>query len=413
MVRRVPGGWLLMSRRTIANLVFFVIVFFVMCAWAASNIITIDQIDNPYPIKGEFSAASGVTPNAEVAYLGVHYGRVSSVERIPGGVRMTMKIDDGKQIPKGSIARIFRKSAIGEPYIDFKPPEGYKDGGPYIGKNDTVPVSQTQVPLEFSELLRAANALLANVDPNKAGDLVHELATALNGRTDDLRSLTNSFDQLTQTFVAKSDVLDRLATNNTAITKVLADHATDFGQSLTNLRLLADSLASSTGDTSYVLDNGSRLVGELANLVSDEKAPLDCTLKSLTDVIGMTVSRLPGTEYILRNGPDADSKFYSTRDEMPDGLWVRVNLLVDPSNPSEQYNPPLLLPPHRDVPACSSQVASGGGQSFVPADALAASRIPSGTSLPATGGALFAALSGILLAMTAGVRILTTRARAR
>src|SRR5438128_11972160 len=121
-----------MSKRTIANLVFFLLVFFVMCAWAVANIITIDQIDNPYSIKGEFSAASGVTPNAEVAYLGVHYGRVSSVERMPGGVQMTMKIDDGKKIPKGSIARIFRKSAIGEPYIDFKPPEGYKDGGPYI-----------------------------------------------------------------------------------------------------------------------------------------------------------------------------------------------------------------------------------------------------------------------------------------
>lgn len=402
-----------MSKRTIANLVFFLLVFFVMCAWAVGNIITIDQIDNPYPIKGEFTAASGVMPNAEVAYLGVHYGRVSSVERMPGGVRMTMKIDDGKQIPEGSIARIFRKSAIGEPYIDFKPPEGYKDGGPYIAKNETVPLKDTQVPLEFSELLRAANALLANVDPHKAGDLIHELATALNGRTDDLRSLTTSFDQLTQTFVAKSDVLDRLATNNTAITKVLADNADDFGQSLTNLRRLADALAASTGDTTTLLDSGTTLVGELANLVADSKGDLDCTLKDLTDVIGLTVSRLPGTEYILRNGPDAFSKFYSTRDELPDGLWVRVNLLTAPENPPAQYIPPLNLPAPRAVPGCASTITpASSGRDFVPADILAASRT-SGGSLPATGGAAFAAVAGTLVALAAAARILTTRARAR
>ncbi|MGI8663589.1 MAG: MCE family protein [Acidimicrobiales bacterium] len=401
-----------MSKRVVVNLIFFLFVFFVMCAWAVANIVTVDQIENPYSIKADFSAASGVMPNAEVAYLGVHYGRVSSVERETGSVQMNLKIDDGKQIPKGSIARIFRKSAIGEPYIDFKPPQGYTDGGPYIGRDETVPVTDTEVPLEFSELLRAADALLANVDANKAGDLVHELAVALNGRGDDLRSLTNNFDRLTQTFVAKSDVLDRLATNNTAITKVLADHADDFGRSLTNLRLVADALAASSGDTSTVLDQGTQLVGQLANVVADSKGNIDCTLKSLTNVIGLTVDRLPDTDYLLRNGPDAFSKFFLTRDQEPDGLWVRVNLLVDPSSPPTQYIPPLQLPAERQVPSCASTIApAASGRDFVPADVLAASRTGGG-SLPATGGAALLALSGLLLAVAAGARIVTTRARA-
>src|SRR6476620_806233 len=96
-----------MSRRTLINLIFFVGVFVVMCIWAVQNIVTIDQIDKPYTITGEFNAASGILPNAEVAYLGVHYGRVTSVTRetgqqscgtqggqpVDGCVKMTMKID--------------------------------------------------------------------------------------------------------------------------------------------------------------------------------------------------------------------------------------------------------------------------------------------------------------------------------
>ena len=104
-----------MSKRTLINLVFFLFVFFLMCFWAVRNIVTIDRIDQPYTVTGEFAAASGILPNAEVAYLGVHYGRVTAVERktgsencgelagepVLGCVKMTMKIDrDKKDIPK-------------------------------------------------------------------------------------------------------------------------------------------------------------------------------------------------------------------------------------------------------------------------------------------------------------------------
>ena len=64
MVRDVPGTGLLMSRRTVINLVFFVFVFLLRCVWAVQNIVRIDAIDKPYTISGRFDAASGVLPNA-------------------------------------------------------------------------------------------------------------------------------------------------------------------------------------------------------------------------------------------------------------------------------------------------------------------------------------------------------------
>ena len=167
-----------MSKRTVVNLVFFLLVFFYMCFWAVNNIVTVDAIEKPYTLTGDFAAASGVQPNAEVAYLGVHYGQVSSVERETGGVKITMKIDrNRKDIPKTSVARIFRKSAVGEPYIDFKPDDGFdpKRAQPndYLKDGDHVARDRTSNPLEFSELLRSAAALLHNIDPDKAGSLIH------------------------------------------------------------------------------------------------------------------------------------------------------------------------------------------------------------------------------------------------
>lgn len=397
-----------MSRRTLINLVFFLFVFLVMCVWAVQNIVVIDAINKPYTITGEFKAASGILPNAEVAYLGVHYGRVSSVESVTGGVKMTMKIDrDKKDIPKQSVARIFRKSAIGEPYVDFQPPAGFdtKSAQPsdFLRDGDAVPVEQTQNPLEFSELLRSASRLLHAIDPQKAGSLIHELALALNGRGDSLRQLTIANDELAATFAAKTDALDRLSTNNTTLTHVLATHADDFGQSITNLSLLADSLKNANGSTAVLLDQGSQLMGQLADLVAAEKGNLDCVLHDLADVIDMSSEpgRLAGTDELLTVGRQAFDDVFSTRDTEPDGVWVRVNLLENPTNPAPQYVPPKSLPAVPAVPACVSNVGSvGHGPDFVPSQALAATTTttPALPALPRTGGGMLVGLAAVLFA---------------
>ena len=408
-----------MSKRIIVNLIFFLFVFFVMLVWAAQNIVSIRRIEQPYEIKGDFVAASGVMPNAEVAYLGVHYGRVTKVEREPGKVQITMDINKGQRIPKHSLARIFRKSAIGEPYIDFQPPKDFDFNSAgdddFIQEGDVVPMEETRNPLEFSELLRSAGALLSQIDAERAGTLVRELALALDGRGESLRTLTKSMDTLATTFAAKTDVLDRLATNNTKLTRVFAEHSTDLGTSITNLKLLAESLKNANGDTAVLLDQGSQLMGQLADLVSAEKTSLDCTLRDLGNLIDATSTpgRLAGLRSMLDNGPQAFGQVFGSRDVLDDGVWVRVNLLASPGDPPAKYDPPHELPVVPAIPACQSTI---GGQShgpdFVPSTVLAQSG-GSGQrrSLPATGGAAMAGVAAMLLVAASAFRWVSRAAR--
>lgn len=419
-----------MSKRTLANLVFFLFVFLVMCVWAVQNIVTVDQIEQPYTVTGEFVAASGILPNAEVAYLGVHYGRVTDVERVTGSdscgtqggqpvngcVKMTMKLDrDRKDVPKEAVARIFRKSAIGEPYIDFKPPDGFDPSKAkpedFLRDGDNVPIDRTQNPLEFSELLRSAATLLQNIDADKAGSLIHELSAALNGRADSLRALTVAADELSATFAEKTDVLDRLATNNTRLTRVLGDHANDLGQSLTNLSLLAESLRNANGDASVLLEQGSELMGQLADLVGTEKGNVDCILHDLGDVIDATSTpeRLEGTDYLLANGKSGFDLVAGAVDNEADGPWARVNLLAEAANPAPQYVPPHTLPAIPAVPACASSIAASSGPDFVPSQALAATTtqsveipgVSTGAELARTGGGRWILAFGTALLLAA------------
>ncbi len=395
-----------MNRRVFINLVAFVGVFLLMCWWAVNNIITFDFIEKPYEISGEFAATAGVSPNSEVAYLGVHYGSVRSVDSSGRKVLITMSIDRGKQIPAGSVARIFRKSAIGEPYIDFKPPDGYQTGDPAMQPGDVVPLERTQVPLEFSELLRSASRVLEAVSPEQTHTLIHELAVALNGRGQALRDLTVSSDALLQTFADKTELLDSLSANATRLTHTVTEHRGSISSAVSDLAALSESLRSVDPDTKVLLDRGTELLGQTADLVSDVKGNLDCVLSDLDDVINVTTTNknLDSLRYTLENLPTGLGYVYMTRDTQPGGLWVRVNLIVNPDNPPQQYVPPTDLPAVPEIPPCVSTLSTGG----VRYDATSTGPVVAPARLPATGGHPAYALVLLLLA-GAGFSLATRR----
>ena len=346
-----------MSRRVAINLIAFVAVFVLMLWWAVNNIITFDFIERPYEISGEFAATAGVAENSEVAYLGVNYGSVSDVELVDDKVVIEMSIQRDKQIPAGSIARIFRKSAVGEPYIDFAPPDDYEGpGGPWIEEGAVIPLARTSVPLEFSELLRSASRILESVDPEQTRTLVHELAVALDGRGEDLRDLTVSSDALLQTFADRTELLDSLTSNSTRLTRTVTERRAALSGAVSDLADLAESLRNVEPETKVLLDRGVRLLDQVGDLVADVKGDLDCVLHDLDDVIDLTTTdaNLENLRATLERGPAGLNYVWMTRDDEPGGLWVRVNIMVETENPARTYVPPRELPEVPQIPPCSS-----------------------------------------------------------
>jgi phospholipid/cholesterol/gamma-HCH transport system substrate-binding protein len=390
----------MLTRRTKINLVWFGFVSLLFIGWAIRNILPLDFVERPYTIKAEFASSLGMQAGNEVAYLGVHYGAVSSVDRMPGGVKVTMKIDRDKHIPAGSTAHLFRKSAIGEQYVDFAPPEGYKGpGGPWIAPGDNVPMARTTVPLEFSELLRSASRLVSQVDPAAVDTVVHELAVGLNGRTDSLRALTEAGDDLSATLAGKTEALDRLAENNTRLTRVVTEHRGSLGDSLSDLREVSASLRAARGDLAKLLDEGGPLLRQVADIVANNKGNLDCDLKVLERVVDATTTpeRLQGLATLLRNAKAGFGGLWDTRDVESDGsVWIRVGLIANPNNPPPQYVPPNQVPPAPAVKPCQSPLRPVSVGNYTPVSASpAAFTRPAGEI--ALVGMLLLVLSGALL----------------
>jgi phospholipid/cholesterol/gamma-HCH transport system substrate-binding protein len=359
--------------RVFVNLGVFAALFLVLLVEATRSIITVGAITHPYTLNAQFTNGIGVLKHSEVAYLGVPVGEVSTVTRVPGGVNVKLSIEKKYRLPRGSIAALGRKSAIGEQYIDFEPPAGYKGAqGGWYPANYTVPMTAdpahldkgyTTVPLEFSELLRSAANLLGAIPPDALSNLLHQAAIGLNGRTDSLRQMAEGGDRLSGELVTRTQAINVLITNNTKLTHLVTDHRQSFGQSITDLKNVAQTLQAAQGDTSRLLDKGAPLLQQTADIVATEKGNLDCSLKSLGSLIDMSSTARKEQELgtLLDVGPRAFGDVWDSIDFGPgptgtnySGPWIRVGMIQNSSNPAPASVPPKAQPAPPPVPACSS-----------------------------------------------------------
>lgn len=394
----------MLRRRVIVNLAVFAAVAIAFVAWAVTNLVTIDFIENPYEVTADFEDAMGVLPNAEVTYLGTQAGGVSSVERIEGAVRITMKLDNDVSIPADATAHIFRKSALGEQFVDFQNPEELEPDGPVLEEGAHIPIERTTIPIEFADTLRAAEALLESIDPEDLGTITRELAVGLQNREDDLRSLIVEGDRLSRTFAERTDTLDRLASANTRLTRVFAEHSDSLVAALEDLRAVSQSLGEASSDVGPLIEDGAEVFADLVPVVRDHRDSLVCVFNAVDDVLDVstTDADLEDLETLLTDFPVATERLQTVLDieEGPDSRvhqWVRVDITDSAENEAEDFNPNKETPPPQpEIPACDVEFASTSEPGAEEPDA------PGTGPTPATGGML-AASGGLGLLVLAGL----------
>src|SRR5438477_3751713 len=108
------------TRRHLVNLILVGVVGVVAIAWAAVGLAGI-RFSKPKTITVDLAQTGGALPGAEVAYLGIPIGKVSSARLTPDAVELKLAVR-----PKGPMARELRadvrqKSSLGEPFVDLSP----------------------------------------------------------------------------------------------------------------------------------------------------------------------------------------------------------------------------------------------------------------------------------------------------
>ncbi|GAA4234085.1 MlaD family protein [Actinomadura meridiana] len=287
---------MILKRGVILQLIAFAVITVVGVTIVSVNYIGIGRgvLGKEYTAYVDLTDSGGVFTNAEVTYRGVPVGRVGPIELTENGIRVKLKLNRGKRIPRdGTKAIIANRSAVGEQYIDLEPT---KKAGPYLDEGDpyTIPRQRTTLPVPTAELLRNVDSLVGSVNTRDLGVIVDELGKAFTGSADDLQSLLDDTDRLLKTAEQAYPDTKQLLDNSVTVLGTQRGQAANIRGFARNLNDLTTSLRKDDPALRKTIDNVPGAVNETHKAINQLAPTLPVLLANLTTTGQIISSRKAG-----------------------------------------------------------------------------------------------------------------------
>jgi len=256
--------------------------------------------------------------------------------------------------------------------------------------------TSTPTPPDVGQVVNAADRLFSAVPTGDLEIVIHQLALAFAGRAQDIRTLIEQGDVLSQTTVDYQDQFRQLLADAPPVLDTVAAVGPQLHDALGNTQTLLDLLNQRKNDIINLFHTGTAFAEVTNQVVQVNSANLACLAKDLGDV-GANLSAQPNlsnldaalqlntsffgpVNAITPSGPAASLGPGSPARN--DQTWVRVRLLLPPQQPfAVTYPKPNVIPDTYPGAACLSVFGNG-----VPAghQANAAPPIENGVVIPPT-----------------------------
>ena len=135
--------------------------------------------DEPMTVTAQFDSASGLYEGNVVAVLGMPVGKVTRITPRGGYVEVAFTVDRHVKIPADAQAVTVSTSILTDRHIELTPP--YR-GGPVLENHDTIGLTRTKTPVEFSRVLGVLDRVSKSLEGDGHGG--GPIADVLNGGAD-------------------------------------------------------------------------------------------------------------------------------------------------------------------------------------------------------------------------------------
>ncbi|MEU5876070.1 MCE family protein [Spirillospora sp. NPDC047279] len=346
--------------RIVVNLVFFALLGIVLAVWAVRSIVRVEALERPFPVTADFASSPGLYGGLEVTHLGVRVGQVSSVRLSGDHVAVSLDMDRDVRVPADVGARVLRKSAIGEPYIDLTAATTRGGAGRTLRAGDHIPLSRTAGTTDYKRLFEGLSRTLEAVDPRDGATVVHELATGLEGRGPALNDMIADTGRLTRTLAADAENLDALAEQLTRLTATLTDHRHQIASGINDLAVFSASLRRSRNDLDSLLDHGPGALSDLDRLLQTARPGLDCLLSAAATPTAplLTPANRAKITHVLRLVPTLQALVADITARDASGSYLRVTPVISIAGPARapiEYTSPVPKPVSPSLTLCDAR----------------------------------------------------------
>ena len=292
--------------------------------WSVLGLAGVSVAGDPFApdttrIVADFPRTVGLYEHSRVRVQGIDSGWVTSVEPRVDGVTVTMEIHD-VAVAADAVASLNLKSMIGERYVELSPI--WNGEGPRLESGDRIPRERVHVPAEISEVLDEFTRLAENVDKEPVGRFVSELATAVDGRQDDLAAVVANFGATGRTLAARADEIDTSIVAMQRVMRTLADRDDRMVELVRSAAAVSDALLAQEGALDASLSGIDGLLDEVKELTVNQKEKLVTLLDGLDrvgrvlaahdDDFGQVVDLLPHVAFGYQRAVGRDGEDWYT-----------------------------------------------------------------------------------------------------
>jgi phospholipid/cholesterol/gamma-HCH transport system substrate-binding protein len=293
------------TRSTKIKLFAFALVAVLGMAYLGFTYVGLDRalLGGGYAVAADFEDSGGIFVNAEVTYRGVEVGRVTDMDLVDDGVRVTLRIDPGTDpIPADTDAVVATRSAVGEQYVILRPTS---EGKPFLQDGDVIPQERTDIPIAVEQMLLNLDEFVGTIDQENLRIVIEELGRAFSGSGDDLRRLIDNGDLLLARAEQSLPQTLKLITDGQTVLDTQRDSRSAIREWAADLRLFTDTLVDMDPDLREIVVNAPDAGAALEDLVEDAGPGLGSLVRNLDILNEVQIPRLEGIEQMLITYPDA------------------------------------------------------------------------------------------------------------
>jgi phospholipid/cholesterol/gamma-HCH transport system substrate-binding protein len=288
-----------------------------------------------YPLYVHLASSGNLYQQAVVTLRGAPVGDVHDIALTESGVTLTILIDDKVLLPSRSDLYVRSVSAIGEQFLDFVPKAG---GGPPFSPGDSVPDSDTHMPIPITDVLAGANELVKTLPRDDLNSALTELSAAFTGTSGDWRRVLDASAPLLASAQANLAPTQRLIGDLQPVLNTQVRVGSQTRAALSNLAQFTNALRASDAALRGAIEKTPSLTSSTDDLVRRVRDPLPDLILGLTDVGDVAETYIPNIRHIAIVLPAmidyVQSAIYNS--PVPGALRIYIRSQVDDPPPCTQ-----------------------------------------------------------------------------
>jgi phospholipid/cholesterol/gamma-HCH transport system substrate-binding protein len=285
-----------------------------------------------------------LVPHSDVKVRGLIVGEVRRIRATPSGAAIDLAVDPDKAtlIPGNSSARMLPKTVFGEKYVDLVPPAG--DRGPHLENGDVIAQDKSTTAVEVNQLLDDIMPLLTAVRPEKLNETLNALATALQGRGEEIGQTIDLADGYLKKINPHLPTIVHDLRQLSTVTGNLNDAAPDLLNIMENLQVTNRTIVAKEPQLVSLLDKGIDLTGKLTPFAEDNEPRLVGAQIANRRALALVAKYSPSIPCVFRGMAKLQPRLVQAMGGGQPGVHVTIEL----SKPRPAYKPGLDLPANKD-----------------------------------------------------------------